>query len=42
MIIVAWVGGNDIIAGVMTTGDFMAVLMLKTIIISLSRLSSAA
>jgi len=40
MIIVAWVGGKDIIAGNMTTGDFMAYLSyVKAILFSLLMIS---
>ena len=41
MIIVAWVGGNDIIAGSMSTGDFMAYLAyVKSILFSLMMISN--
>ena len=41
MIIVAWVGGNDIIAGKMATGDFMAYLSyVKAILFSLLMISN--
>lgn len=41
MIIVAWVGGNDIIAGTMSTGDFMAYLSyVKAILFSLLMISN--
>ena len=41
MIIVAWVGGNDIINGVMSTGDFMAYLSyVKAILFSLLMISN--
>lgn len=41
MIVVAWVGGNDIIKGFMTTGDFMAYLSyVKAVLFSLLMLSN--
>ena len=41
MIIVAWIGGKDIIAGSMSTGDFMAYLSyVKAILFSLLMLSN--
>lgn len=41
MIIVAWVGGNDIIKGTMATGDFMAYLAyVKAILFSLLMISN--
>lgn len=41
MIIVAWVGGNDIIKGTMNTGDFMAYLAyVKAILFSLLMISN--
>ena len=41
MIIVAWVGGNDIINGLMSTGDFMAYLSyVKAILFSLLMISN--
>ena len=41
MIIVAWVGGNDIIAGLMLTGDFMAYLAyVKAILFALLMISN--
>ena len=41
MIIIAWVGGNDIIAGTMTTGDFMAYLVyVKSVLFSLLMISN--
>ena len=41
MIIVAWVGGNDIIAGSMLTGDFMAYLAyVKAILFALLMISN--
>ena len=41
MILVAWIGGNDVIAGNMQTGDFMAYLSyVKAILFSLLMLSN--
>lgn len=41
MIVVAWVGGNDIIAGKMSTGDFMAYLAyVKAILFALLMISN--
>ena len=41
MIVVAWVGGNDIIAGKMNTGDFMAYLAyVKAVLFSLLMISN--
>ena len=41
MIVVAWVGGKDIIAGTMSTGDFMAYLSyVKAILFSLLMISN--